>query len=104
MDVMVEFTLESVEHEDHLSEQIAECAEIVDEAGLEYEIGATGTAIQGELERVLETIAKCHQALGEDGRRVKSVVQLDAREDWPPGSIELQAEKVTNQLTGAEAV
>lgn len=104
MDVMADFTLDSIENEDHLSEHIAEIAKIVDKAGLEFEIGGAGTTILGELETVLECIAECHEMLGEDGRRVKSVINLDVREDWPPGSIELQAEKVRKQVTGAEMV
>lgn len=104
MDVLLEFSLESVENEDHLSEPIATCAGIFDDAGLEYEVGAAGTTVQGELETVLECIAECHETIGADGQRVKSVLQIDAREDWPPGSIQRQAEKVEEELAGAQPV
>ncbi len=98
MDVILEFTLESVENEEHLSRHIAEVVSIVDETGLEHTVGGAGTTILGPLNEVLDCVAQCHEALGEEAQRIKTTLTLDVNENWPPGSIQLQAEKVRKQL------
>lgn len=98
MDVIAEFVLESIEGEDHLSEAIADIVRTLKREGLDHQVTTSGTTIQGELNTVLDCIARCHEHLGEADRRVKSLVNLDTKADWAPGAIEIQAEKVTKQL------
>lgn len=103
MDVMAEFTIESVESEDHLSGPIADAAEHIEAEGLEFEVGPAGTTVLGELDEVMACLAECHELLGDDASRIKSTIHVDARDDWPPGSIQQQAEKVEERLSAGPA-
>ncbi len=58
---------------------VAEALRIVDASGLDYELGAMGTTMEGEPDRVMETILACHRRLLELAPRVLTSITLDER-------------------------
>ena len=46
-----------------LSPYIKECIEIIKNEGLNYELGANGTAIEGDWDKVFECVKKCHKKI-----------------------------------------
>lgn len=58
---------------------VAEALKIVDASGLPYELGAMQTTIEGDEERVLEVILRCHRRLRELAPRVLTHITLDDR-------------------------
>lgn len=52
----------------------------LEESGLRYEVGAMGTAIEGELDEVLEAIKGAHRRVLEAGAgRVLTEIRIDER-------------------------
>ncbi len=65
-----------------LSPYIKECVEIIKEKGLTYELGANGTAIEGEWNQVFECVKICHERIHKKGApRIYSTIKVNTRND-----------------------
>jgi uncharacterized protein (TIGR00106 family) len=58
---------------------IAEALKIVDESGLAYELGPMHTTIEGDPDRVMDVILRCHRRLLELAPRVLTHIAIDDR-------------------------
>jgi uncharacterized protein (TIGR00106 family) len=58
---------------------VAEALEIVDESGLSYKLGAMHTTIEGDSDRVMEVILRCHRRMLELAPRVLTSITIDDR-------------------------
>jgi uncharacterized protein (TIGR00106 family) len=65
-----------------LGSYIAACEKILIKAGLNTELHANGTNIEGEWEPVLRAVKQCHETLHEMGvPRITSTLRLSTRVD-----------------------
>ena len=65
-----------------LSPYVAACERIFTEAGLEPQLHANGTNVEGEWDQVTAALKRCHEVLHEMGApRVASNVRLGTRTD-----------------------
>ena len=65
-----------------LSPYIRECKKIIEEYNLVHELGANGTAIEGEWGEVFECIQKCHEKIHEKGApRIYTTIKVNTRID-----------------------
>lgn len=65
-----------------VSEYIAACEEVIQEAGLEHHLHAYGTNIEGEWEQVFGAIQRCHEVVHEMGApRIHSTLRFGTRVD-----------------------
>ena len=65
-----------------VSHYIAACHEIFEEAGIESNLHAYGTNLEGDWDSVLEAVKKCHQKLHEMGvPRITSSLKIGTRTD-----------------------
>ncbi|MFH0823547.1 MAG: MTH1187 family thiamine-binding protein [Pseudomonadota bacterium] len=62
-----------------LSRYVAESMKIIQESGLDYEVHAMGTLIEGPADRVFEVIRKCHENMVRNSDRVLTSVKIDDR-------------------------
>lgn len=62
-----------------VKELVAEALKIVDASGLDYELGAMSTTVEGDPERVVEVILACHRRVLELAPRVLTNITLDER-------------------------
>ena len=65
-----------------LSRYIAACERVLEEAGLERELHAHGTNVEGEWDDVMAALKRCHErvhALGAE--RIATLVKLGTRTD-----------------------
>jgi uncharacterized protein (TIGR00106 family) len=60
-----------------LSEYLAATIEVVKDSGLNYEITALGTVIEGPPDVVFELIRKCHETVAQNSQRVLTTVRID---------------------------
>lgn len=61
----------------HISKDIANVAQVLDQTGVHYEVGPMGTTIEGEWNDVLSAIQACHEALRTAHRRVLTTITID---------------------------
>ncbi|MGB0466214.1 MAG: MTH1187 family thiamine-binding protein [Pontibacterium sp.] len=65
-----------------VSEYIAACQRVLDEAGLTYKMHAYGTDIEGEWDQVFAAVKRCHEVVHEMGApRVSTSIRVGTRTD-----------------------
>lgn len=62
-----------------LSAYVAQAIRIIQESGLDYELHAMGTLIEGPSDKVFEVIRRCHEAVAEHSERVVTWIKIDDR-------------------------
>ncbi len=80
-----------------LSAYVAQSIRIIEDSGLDYEIHAMGTLIEGPCEAVFEVIKKCHENLVSQSDRVVTYVKIDDLKGRTTG-ITGKVESVETQL------
>ena len=82
MKVIVDFCLVPLGVGVSVSKYIVECEKILISAGLQTQMHAYGTNIEGEWDQVMEAVKQCHQTLHEMGvPRISSTMRLGTRVD-----------------------
>ena len=65
-----------------VSEYVVACHEILDEAGLETNLHAYGTNIEGEWDEVMAAVKKCHEKVHQLGApRITTTIKMGTRTD-----------------------
>tara|TARA_B100000029_G_scaffold377222_1_gene371864 strand:+ start:185 stop:493 length:309 start_codon:yes stop_codon:yes gene_type:complete len=65
-----------------LSPYIAACQEIIEQTGLDYELGPNGTALEGDWEEVFSCVKACHEAVHQKGAtRIFTNLKVNTRSD-----------------------
>jgi len=65
-----------------LSRYVAECARVLDEAGLKHTLTPMGSVLEGPLEEILEVVRKVHEIPFSQGvMRVSTRLTIDDRRD-----------------------
>ncbi|WP_432696437.1 MTH1187 family thiamine-binding protein [Marinobacterium sp. YM272] len=81
-----------------VSEYVTACQRVLEDAGLEHQLHAYGTNIEGEWDEVMAAVKRCHEVMHEMGApRVSSSMRLGTRTDREQ-SIEDKIQSVTSKL------
>ncbi|GIK59747.1 MAG: MTH1187 family thiamine-binding protein [Ignavibacteriota bacterium] len=65
-----------------VSEYIAACQQILKQAGLKHEMHMYGTNIEGDWDKVMTAVKKCHEVVHQMGApRISSSIRLGTRTD-----------------------
>jgi uncharacterized protein (TIGR00106 family) len=84
MNVIAELTLVPIGVGVSLSSYVAACERVLREAGLDPELHANGTNVEGDWDAVMAALRRCHELMHELGApRVFTVVKLGTRSDRP---------------------
>jgi len=82
MKVIAGFTIIPVGTGTSLSEYVAACQRVLAKTGLNYQMHANGTNLEGEWEQVMDAIKRCHETLHAMGvPRIATVLTLGTRVD-----------------------
>ena len=82
MKVIADFCVVPVGVGVSVSEYVAACQEVFDEADVNYEMHAYGTNVEGEWDEVMEALKRCHEVVHEMGApRITTTVKLGTRTD-----------------------
>ena len=80
-----------------LSSALADVARLIDRSGLDYRVGAMGTVVEGEWDRIMALAQQCHQAVLASAGRVMTTIRIDDRTDKPG------AGRITQKVQSLEA-
>lgn len=78
--VLLEFSLTPLGRGESITPLVARCLDIVDKSGLDYQLHAMGTTVEGRLSEVLGLMERCIEALAADHNRVTCTAKLDYRQ------------------------
>ena len=81
-----------------VSEYVTACQRVLEEAGLEHQLHAYGTNIEGDWDEVMAAVKRCHEVVHEMGAsRISSSMRLGTRTDREQ-SIQDKIQSVTDKL------
>lgn len=82
MNVMIDLCVVPVGVGVSVSEYVTACQRVLEEAGLEHQLHAYGTNIQGDWDEVMAAVKRCHEVVHEMGApRITSSMRLGTRTD-----------------------
>ncbi|MCJ7557939.1 MAG: MTH1187 family thiamine-binding protein [Gammaproteobacteria bacterium] len=82
MKVIADFCVIPIGVGTSVSEYVAECERIFQQAGLSHQLHAYGTNVEGEWEEVFAALRRCHERVHEMGApRISTTVKLGTRND-----------------------
>lgn len=83
-----------------VSEYVTACQRVLEEAGLEHQLHAYGTNIEGDWDEVMAAVKRCHEVVHEMGApRVSSSMRLGTRTDREQ-TIQDKIQSVETKLSG----
>ena len=77
--VLLEMSIVPMGLSDSVSPYVAECVDLIDQSGLDYELHSMGTIVEGELKDVLQVMQKCIEKMATHSDRVTCTAKLDYR-------------------------
>jgi uncharacterized protein (TIGR00106 family) len=83
-----------------LSRWVSQSLRIIEDSGLDYELHAMGTLIEGPADKVFEVIRICHENMAAQSDRVVTNIKIDDRKGVQ-GSIKRKVRSVEDKLVRA---
>ncbi len=77
--MIVNFSIVPIGKGNSLSTQVADVLKIVDESGINYKLHSMGTILEGDWDKILRLIRKCHKRMMENSDRVLTTITIDDR-------------------------
>ncbi len=77
--VLLEFSISPLDKGSSVSPYVARSLAIIDESGLDYQLHAMGTIVEGEIGEVLDVMKRCLEAMAADCDRITCTAKLDYR-------------------------
>jgi uncharacterized protein (TIGR00106 family) len=91
--VLLDFSMTPLGKGESVSAYVARCMEVVAASGLDHNLHAMGTTLEGELDDVLAVVRRCFEALHADCDRISCSIKIDSR-NGPGGRLRSKVEKV----------
>lgn len=79
--VLAELSLFPVDKGVHLSDYVAKAVKSIKESGLDYQLTAMGTLIEGSWEDVMSVVDRCYKTMERDSERIYLTLKVDAKKD-----------------------
>ncbi|MBV0932710.1 MTH1187 family thiamine-binding protein [Marinobacterium weihaiense] len=98
MNVMIDLCVVPLGVGISVSEYVTACQRVLEEAGLEHQLHAYGTNIEGDWDEVMAAVKRCHEVVHAMGApRITSSMRLGTRTDRAQ-SIDDKIQSVTDKL------
>jgi uncharacterized protein (TIGR00106 family) len=95
--VLLEMSIVPLGQGESVSQYVACCVDIVDRSGLDYELHAMGTIIEGELDQVLDLMRQCIEEVARSSNRVTCTAKIDYRQGIS-GGMQSKVDSVERKL------
>jgi uncharacterized protein (TIGR00106 family) len=95
--VLLEFSIAPMDKGQSVAPYVARALSIIESSGLDYQLHAMGTIVEGELGQVLDVLKRCMEAMAADCQRVTCTAKLDYRQGHR-GRLRSKVESVEQQL------
>ena len=95
--VLLEMSIVPMGLGESVSQYVAECVDLVDQSGLDYELHSMGTIVEGDLPEVLALMQSCIQQMAKHSDRVTCSAKIDYRRNQV-GRLSAKINSVENKL------
>ena len=96
--MLAEFSVTPIGENVHVSKEVSKAIKIVKDSGLDYQVTAMATIIEGNREVVMKVIERAHQAVLEGNERVSTRIMLDEFRHESTGRIRSKVMQVEKEL------
>src|SRR6516162_5211645 len=91
--VLLDFSMSPMGKGESVSPYVARCLEIVAASGVDYQLHAMGTLLEGEWDQVFDVVRRCFEALRPDCDRISCTIKVDYRKG-PGGRLTSKVQRV----------
>jgi uncharacterized protein (TIGR00106 family) len=77
--MLLEFSMFPLGKGESVSKYVAQSLEIIDRSGLDYQLHAMGTTLEGEVDDLLTVLKECFEAMSAECDRVECTAKFDFR-------------------------
>jgi len=77
--VLLEFAMTPTGQGESLSRHVARILDVIDRSGVEYQLTAMGTILEGDFDVVMGVVSDCFRALQPDCKRIGMNLKMDYR-------------------------
>src|SRR5262249_394681 len=91
--VLLDFSMSPMDKGASVSPYVARVVAVVAASGLDYQLHAMGTILEGEWEEVFGVVRRCFETLKTDCHRITCTIKVDYR-DGPAGRLRGKVERV----------
>lgn len=95
--VLLEMSITPLGKGDSVSEHVAACLDLIDQSGLDYELHAMGTIVEGDLPEVLDLMRRCIELVSRASNRVSCSAKIDYRPGYK-GRLKSKVTRVEQKL------
>jgi uncharacterized protein (TIGR00106 family) len=78
--MLAELTIIPLGRGQHISSAIAPAISLIETSGLPYQLTPSGTCIEGEWDRVMPLIRRCHERVRESSPHVITMIKIEDEE------------------------
>jgi len=96
--MLAEISVAPSDHWDSMSPYVAESIHIIQTSGLDYQLGAMGTTVEGDPEAVFELIKALHLNMRRHSMRISTSVKIDDDVRRPSGRLQGKIKSVEEKL------
>ena len=82
--VLLEFAMSPTGEGESLSRHVARIVDIIDRSGLNYQLTAMGTLLEGDWDAVMAVVSECFRTLQADCNRIGMNLKMDYRAGSEP--------------------
>lgn len=97
--MLAEISVVPSDHWDHLSPDVAEAVRLIKSSGLDYQVGAMGTTVEGEPDEVFELIKRLHMTMRQHSQRIATSINIDDDTRRPNGRLQGKVRAVEEKLS-----
>ncbi len=94
---LLEFSVTPLGEGESVGEYVAKAVDVVDKSGLDYQLHAMGTVVEGELGQLLDVLKRSIEAVSADCDRVSASAKIDVRKGHP-GALDAKVTSVEKRL------
>ncbi len=81
-----------------LSKDVSAVIDLIDASGIDYQLTAMGTIVEGEADAVWDLIRRCHEKMRERADRVATHITIDDRKD-ATGALKSKVDDIEQHLS-----
>jgi uncharacterized protein (TIGR00106 family) len=94
---LLEFSITPLGAGESVGQYVARAVDVVDTSGLDYQLHAMGTVVEGDLDQLLDVLKRAIEAVAADCDRVSVSAKIDYRKDHP-GALDAKVASVEKRL------
>lgn len=96
--MLLEFSIIPLGKGESIGDEIAKVLKMVEESGLTYKANPMGTVVEGDWDKVMGLVKKCHQEVLKNSLRVVTSITIDDRPGKPADRIVEKIRSVEKRL------